>query len=214
MDHKTDADIEKHPGSDSLFCEEGTGAVTGSGFEHGNSLYAKFQRLAGKLKVEQRGIERVPEDERNDHSYFNIGSMVNSYVSFLCLAVVRILMHHSGWPPIWLSHRSRSASWENRSLASSSRIRLSSSSFSIYFPRLLFAFSRPSDRHSACDRWSFRDSGLDGGVSRSVRPCRTRASLLDRCLTKIVSCDIQLPCLCWMGVRQHHRRGAIVQRRQ
>lgn len=79
MDHKTDADIEKHPGADSLFIEGGAGAVPGSSFEYGNSPYAKLQRLAGKLKVEQRGIERVPEDERNDHSYFNIGSMVNPF---------------------------------------------------------------------------------------------------------------------------------------
>ncbi|KAK2592625.1 Purine-cytosine permease fcy21 [Conoideocrella luteorostrata] len=40
-----------------------------------NTFYGKLQRLAGKFKVEQRGIERVPEDERNDTSYWNIGTM-------------------------------------------------------------------------------------------------------------------------------------------
>lgn len=53
-------------------------AVPGESFEYGNSLYAKIQRLAGKFNVEQRGIERVPENERTDTSYFNIGSMVCS----------------------------------------------------------------------------------------------------------------------------------------
>lgn len=51
------------------------GAVPGESFEYGNSMYAKLQRIAGKLNVEQRGIERVPDNERTDTSYFNIGSM-------------------------------------------------------------------------------------------------------------------------------------------
>lgn len=55
----------------------GDGAVAGETFEYGNSTYAKIQRLAGKLHVEQRGIERVPEDERDDHSLLNVGTMVN-----------------------------------------------------------------------------------------------------------------------------------------
>jgi len=53
------------------------GAVPGESFEYGNSFYAKAQRLAGKFHIEQRGIERVPETERNDNSYLNIGSMVS-----------------------------------------------------------------------------------------------------------------------------------------
>lgn len=52
------------------------GAVPGESFEYGNSMYAKLQRIAGKLNVEQRGIERVPDNERTDTSYFNVGSMV------------------------------------------------------------------------------------------------------------------------------------------
>ncbi|CAK4034359.1 Purine-cytosine permease fcyB [Lecanosticta acicola] len=42
------------------------GAVPGESFEYGNTWYAKLQRLAGRFQVEQRGIERVPEDERTD----------------------------------------------------------------------------------------------------------------------------------------------------
>jgi hypothetical protein len=54
------------------------GAVRGETFETGNSLYAKLQRFAGKYGVEQRGIERVPEDERTDvkHPYLNTATMV------------------------------------------------------------------------------------------------------------------------------------------
>ena len=55
----------------------GDGAVAGETFAYGNSVYAKLQRLAGKLHVEQRGIERVPDDERDDHSLLNVGTMVN-----------------------------------------------------------------------------------------------------------------------------------------
>lgn len=54
------------------------GAVPGESFEYGDSFYAKAQRLAGRFNIEQRGIERVPENERTDSSYLNIGSMVCS----------------------------------------------------------------------------------------------------------------------------------------
>lgn len=77
---KEDGDVEKQPevgiATGNLFYEEGTGAVHGESFEYGDSLYARLQRIAGKLNVEQRGIERVPDDERTDTSYLNIGSMV------------------------------------------------------------------------------------------------------------------------------------------
>lgn len=76
MDQPNLKDIEKGPGVGALPCEDATGVVSGASFEYGDSIYARLQRLAGKLKVEQRGIERVPEDERYDNSYFNIGSMV------------------------------------------------------------------------------------------------------------------------------------------
>lgn len=77
MDAILNRDVEKRAGTTEppLFNQE-SGAVPASSFEHGDSLYAKLQRLGGKIKVEQRGIERVPEDERTDSSYWNIGSMV------------------------------------------------------------------------------------------------------------------------------------------
>lgn len=42
----------------------------------GDSLYAKLQAFAGKYGVEQRGIERVPDDERTDSSMSQVGTMV------------------------------------------------------------------------------------------------------------------------------------------
>jgi hypothetical protein len=46
-------------------------------FEQGNTWPAKLQRLARKLKIEQRGIERVPENERPDvNGVINVGTMV------------------------------------------------------------------------------------------------------------------------------------------
>jgi hypothetical protein len=87
----SDEDLEKAPqvnnsletNSTELFDNASDGAVPGESFEYGDSLYAKIQRFAGKLNIEQRGVERVPESERNDTSYLNIGSMVCSCNSYL-----------------------------------------------------------------------------------------------------------------------------------
>lgn len=37
---------------------------------------SRLQQALLKIKVETRGIERVPDDERTDTSYLNVGSMV------------------------------------------------------------------------------------------------------------------------------------------
>ncbi|KAI2472521.1 purine-cytosine permease [Annulohypoxylon bovei var. microspora] len=50
-------------------------AVHGQEFASGKSIYAKLQRIAGKFGVEQRGIERVPSDERTDSSMTQIGTL-------------------------------------------------------------------------------------------------------------------------------------------
>ncbi|PSK60288.1 Purine-cytosine permease fcyB [Elsinoe australis] len=80
-----DSDVEKSPvghknghvhNHATLVQEDG--AVPGESFEIGDSLYARMQRLAGKLKIEQRGIERVPEDERTDRGFkalLNVSTM-------------------------------------------------------------------------------------------------------------------------------------------
>ena len=88
MSYRYDADVEKQNPEAELkklpddrrpsFVDE-TGAVSGEAFEYGDTLYAKAQRLAGKFKIEQRGIERVPEDERTDnkHPLANVATMVS-----------------------------------------------------------------------------------------------------------------------------------------
>ena len=56
-----------------------TGAVPGETFEYGDSMRAKLMRLAGKFGVEQRGIERVTENERTESgnkALLNVGTMV------------------------------------------------------------------------------------------------------------------------------------------
>lgn len=45
-------------------------------FPKADTTYEKIQRFAGTFKIEQRGIERVQEDERTDTSLVNVGTMV------------------------------------------------------------------------------------------------------------------------------------------
>ncbi|PKY02865.1 cytosine-purine permease [Aspergillus campestris IBT 28561] len=92
MLNKKDIDIEKGPqASDTTIDDSTDGAVPGQSFEYGGSMYARIQRLAGKLNIEQRGIERVPAEEQTDTSYFNIGSMwlaANMVVSSFAIGVL------------------------------------------------------------------------------------------------------------------------------
>ena len=57
------------------------GAVAGESFTVGNSWYARTQRFVGKFGVEQRGIERVPEDERTDANLMKVGTLVRAIAS-------------------------------------------------------------------------------------------------------------------------------------
>lgn len=74
--------------------QEETGAVAGESFEVGDSLYARMQRIAGRFNVEQRGIERVPEDERTDKGFralLNVSTMwfsANLVVSSFALGIL------------------------------------------------------------------------------------------------------------------------------
>ncbi|KAF7588813.1 purine-cytosine permease [Aspergillus hancockii] len=90
---KKDQDLEKGPqvAKTTLDNSSSDGAVPGESFEYGDSLYAKLQRLAGMINIEQRGIERVPAEEQTDTSYFNIGSMwlaANMVVSSFAIGVL------------------------------------------------------------------------------------------------------------------------------
>jgi hypothetical protein len=95
MNHYDTHDVEKGAATQETFDKDGSrfnkadrdldgsaasnhNAVPGESFEIGNSWYARAQRLAGKLKIEQRGIERVPEDERTDAGFkalLNVSTM-------------------------------------------------------------------------------------------------------------------------------------------
>ena len=85
MGYEKEYDIEQHSPSDRYsagkdlptFYTDATTGVPGKSFEIGNSLYARLQRSVGKYGVEQRGIERVPEDERTDTSLAKVGTMVS-----------------------------------------------------------------------------------------------------------------------------------------
>jgi hypothetical protein len=75
MDYeKNSYDVEKHQAGAQILDD---GAVPGETFEHGTGMIAKLHRLAGRFGVEQRGIERVPENERTDTSLINVGTMVS-----------------------------------------------------------------------------------------------------------------------------------------
>ncbi|BDD58123.1 hypothetical protein MPDQ_007657 [Monascus purpureus] len=104
-----DEDIEKSPGQFTVFPKDASpdpstavpiAPVPGDSLEYGASLYAKIQRIAGKLHIEQRGIERVPEDERTDTSLFNIGSMwlaANMVVSSFAIGVLGKSLFYLGF---------------------------------------------------------------------------------------------------------------------
>ncbi|RLN95079.1 hypothetical protein BBJ28_00017688 [Nothophytophthora sp. Chile5] len=83
-------DVEKTP-SAAYSKLDGDVPVPVETFDEGSSLYARLQRLAGKLKIEQRGIERVPDDERPDDSLLNVGSMwlaANMVISSFAIGVL------------------------------------------------------------------------------------------------------------------------------
>lgn len=82
------------------------GAVPGESFAYGNSWYAKMQRLAGKLNVEQRGIERVPENERTDDGFkalLNVATMVCFFLVSLPLTIFPSNTNHKSEKTVAIS---------------------------------------------------------------------------------------------------------------
>ncbi|KAI4216547.1 MAG: hypothetical protein LQ351_001036 [Letrouitia transgressa] len=76
------------------------GAVPGQSFVAGDGLYHKLQRFVGKYGVEQRGIERVPEDERTDTNLAKTGTMwlaANMVVSSFAIGALGIAVFHLGF---------------------------------------------------------------------------------------------------------------------
>lgn len=77
----------------SLIPPDESGAVHGESFTTGTSFYSKLQRLAARLRLEQRGIERVPDDERTDKNVWKVGTMwcaANMVVSSLAIGVLAV----------------------------------------------------------------------------------------------------------------------------
>lgn len=64
-------DIETGRSSDTELTDDST--LTKS-----SSLYVKLRSFAGRYGIEQRGIERVPDDERTDSSMSQVGTLVCS----------------------------------------------------------------------------------------------------------------------------------------
>ena len=76
------------------------GAVTAETFVLGDSWYAKTQRLAGKFGVEQRGIERVPSDERSPAHISQVGTMwlsANMVVSSFAIGALAYPVFYLGF---------------------------------------------------------------------------------------------------------------------
>ena len=99
-----------------------TGAVPGISFVTGDSTYHKIQRFAARYKIEARGIERVPEDERTDENLYKVGTMVR----FVREGVRRDWiadMANSGFRPTWLSLHLLSVRWRYQSFNSASSTR-------------------------------------------------------------------------------------------
>ncbi|KAK7914663.1 NCS1 nucleoside transporter [Apiospora marii] len=81
---KSSTDRDTGAGTDTEACYVGSSSGSGTGhgnavpeedFTAGDSWYARVQKMAGKLGVEQRGIERVPSDERTKESMSEVGTM-------------------------------------------------------------------------------------------------------------------------------------------
>ena len=83
---KMDVDVEQTGGEKATYTKDNNssdyvvdeGAVPAETFVIGDGFVAKMQRFAGKLGVEQRGIERVPADERETTGMSSIGTLVSS----------------------------------------------------------------------------------------------------------------------------------------
>ncbi|KAI1408977.1 purine-cytosine permease [Hypoxylon sp. FL1857] len=75
-------------------------AVPAQEFASGKSLYAKLQRFAGRFGVEQRGIERVPSDERTDSSMSQVGTLwfsANMVVSSFAIGALALPVFNLGF---------------------------------------------------------------------------------------------------------------------
>lgn len=59
-------------------------------FYTGNSIYAKLHRITGRWGVEERGIERLPSDERDERRPMSVGITVSIFLLFLPLLPLNV----------------------------------------------------------------------------------------------------------------------------
>ncbi|OTA99396.1 hypothetical protein M426DRAFT_325155 [Hypoxylon sp. CI-4A] len=75
-------------------------AIRSQAFTSGGSWYAKLQRFAGRVGLEQRGIERVPSDERTDSSIIQVGTLwfsANMVVSSFAIGALAFPVFNLGF---------------------------------------------------------------------------------------------------------------------
>jgi hypothetical protein len=80
FDHEKDVEAHAEKVSDTYSPEivDHDNAIRSEAFDARPGFLGKVLRVAGRFGVEQRGIERVPEDERTDTKpYRNIFTMVS-----------------------------------------------------------------------------------------------------------------------------------------
>lgn len=105
---KKQADVEAVPSEKPVYGTENDsgeyipdeGAVAAETFVLGDSWYAKTQRFAGKFGVEQRGIERVPSDERDTAHISQVGTMwlsANMVVSSFAIGALAYPIFYLGF---------------------------------------------------------------------------------------------------------------------
>lgn len=96
-----DAEKADHPlGHVGLVTAYEDGSVPKENFVLGETKYHRLQRFAAKCRIEQRGIERVPNDERHDTALINVGSLwfsANLVVSSFAIGVVGPVIFQLGF---------------------------------------------------------------------------------------------------------------------
>lgn len=87
------SDIERGVDMSSTMKREKSSMVEESEeYQTAPAMKGRLAWIASKLHVEERGIERVPDDARNDTSYWNISSMV-SEKSFNRLTILMLYLY-------------------------------------------------------------------------------------------------------------------------
>lgn len=103
--HDSSEYSQERRGTD-VFPPDESGAVHGESFVAGNTFYTKALRLASKFRLEVRGIERVPADERTDKHVYKVGTMwcaANMCVSSLAIGVLAIPVFSLGFVDAFLT---------------------------------------------------------------------------------------------------------------